>query len=141
MRWEPNALRASADVTVDDVLAGAVVADPLRATDLSAEADGGCAVVLAAATGPANSATGRRGSGASTTGWTPRAPGVRDLTRSPLAALAAAGAPTRGGSRPPPWACRTARVKHAQVHLLTGELSLGETSGSTRPVGLWVATP
>ena len=44
----PNAVRSSTDVTVGDVLAEAPVADPLRPSDLAAEADGGCAVVLAA---------------------------------------------------------------------------------------------
>lgn len=43
----PNAVRASSTVTVCDILAEEVVTDPLRPSDLAAEADGGCAVVLA----------------------------------------------------------------------------------------------
>ncbi len=92
----PNALRSSADVTVDDVLAEAVVADPLRPSDLSAESDGGCAVLLAAGD--------RARSLCDRPAWItgidhridPQALGLRDLTRAPSAALAAerAGATT-----------------------------------------------
>ena len=92
----PNALRASADATVDGVLAEPVVADPLRPSDLAAEADGGCAMVLAAGV--------RARALCDRPAWItgidhridPQALGLRDLTRAPSAALAAerAGAST-----------------------------------------------
>lgn len=44
----PNAIRCAEDITVEDVLAEPMAADPLRSCDLSAETDGGCALVLAA---------------------------------------------------------------------------------------------
>ena len=44
----PNAVRASADATPEELLAAEPVADPLRASDLAQVADGGCVVVLAA---------------------------------------------------------------------------------------------
>mgnify|MGYP002849529101 CR=1 FL=1 len=94
----PNAVRSSTDVTVGDVLAEAPVADPLRPSDLAAEADGGCAVVLAA---------GDRASDlCERPAWIrgidhridAHALGVRDLTRAPSAALAASRAGA-GGDR------------------------------------------
>lgn len=123
----PNALRASADVTVDDVMADAVVADPLRAADLAAEADGGCAVVLAAG----NRARELCDRPAWIRGIDHRVDahglGVRDLTRSPSAALAAARAADQAGFEAD--AADVAELhasSTAQVHLLTGELSLGD---------------
>ena len=91
----PNALRASADATVASVLSEAMVSDPLRPSDIAAESDGGCVVVLAAGD--------RARSLCERPAWIrgidhridAHALGVRDLTRAPSAALAAlkAGAP------------------------------------------------
>ena len=88
----PNALRASAGATVAGVMAESVVADPLRPSDIAAEADGGCVVVLAAGD--------RARSLSDRPAWIrgidhridAHALGVRDLTRAPSASLAAARA-------------------------------------------------
>ena len=88
----PHAVRSSADVTVADVLAEAPVADPLRPSDIAAEADGGCAVVLAAgdlARGLCERPAWIHGSDHRIDA---HGLGVRDLTRSPSAAAAAVGA-------------------------------------------------
>ena len=129
----PNALRVSADVTVDDVLAGGVVADPLRAADLAAEADGGCAVVLAAG----DRARDLCERPAWIRGIDHRVDahglGVRDLTRAPSAGLAAGKAAERAG-----FAANDVDVAElhaastAQAHVLATEMGLGGTGGSVR---------
>ncbi len=117
----PNALRASADATVDGVLAEPVVTDPLRPSDLAAEADGGCAMVLAA--GDRARALCERP--AWITGIDhridPQALGLRDLARAPSAAMAAERAGAAGD-----------RIDVAELHVastaqaivLSGELGL-----------------
>ena len=123
----PNALRASADVTIDDVLAGAVVADPLRATDLAAEADGGCAVVLVAgdrARELCDRPVWIRGIDHREDA---HGLGVRDLTRAPSAALAVARSAEQAGFEADVVDVAELHASStAQVHLLTGELSLGD---------------
>lgn len=88
----PNAIRAQANATVDDVLNAEIVADPLRANDLAQVADGGCAVVLASGK-RARTLCERpawiRGIDHRIDG---HALGVRDLTRAPSVALAGLGA-------------------------------------------------
>ena len=84
----PNAVRSSLEVTVADVMAEAPVADPLRPSDLAAESDGGCAVVLAAG----DRARELCGRPAWIRGIDHRidahALGTRNLTRAPSAELA-----------------------------------------------------
>ncbi len=125
----PNALRASPDVTVDDVLAGAVVADPLRASDLAAEADGGCVVVLAAgdrARDLCERPVWIRGIDHRIDA---HGLGVRDLTLAASAALAAGKAAERAG-----FAADAVDVAElhaastAQVHVLATAMGLGGTT-------------
>ena len=85
----PNAVRSSEDVSFEDLMNEPVIADPLRASDISEIADGGCAVILAAGD-KARSLCERP---AWIKGIDHRVDshtlGVRDLTRSPSAFLAA----------------------------------------------------
>ena len=85
----PNAVRASAEATLEELLAAEPVADPLRASDLAQVADGGCAVVLAAgdrARALCERPAWIRGIDHRIDG---HALGTRDLTRAPSAAMAA----------------------------------------------------
>jgi len=118
----PNALRADGDATVGGLLAEPVVADPLRASDLAAEADGGCALVLAA--------SDRARSLCDRPAWItgidhridPQALGLRDLARTPSAALAG----DRAGACADRLDVAELHVAStAQAHLLVGELGLG----------------
>ena len=85
----PQAVRSSADAGVDELLAEGFVADPLRPSDIAAEADGGCAVILAAGD--------RARTLCDRPAWIrgidhridAHGLGVRDLTRAPSVALAA----------------------------------------------------
>ena len=93
----PNAVRSSSEVTVADVMAEAPVADPLRPSDLAAESDGGCAVVLAAGD--------RARELCSRPAWIrgidhridAHALGTRNLTRAPSAELATSVAVAAAG--------------------------------------------
>jgi acetyl-CoA acetyltransferase len=90
----PNAVRFSPDMAVADVMAEVPVADPLRPSDLAAESDGGCAIVLAAG----DRARQLCGRPAWIRGIDHRIDahglGTRDLTRAPSAELAASVACT-----------------------------------------------
>ncbi|MBI00489.1 MAG: lipid-transfer protein [Acidimicrobiaceae bacterium] len=119
----PNALRSSSELTVSDVLAEPVVADPLRPSDLSAESDGGCAVVLAAG----NRARSLCERPAWITGIDhridPQALGLRDLTRAPSAAMAA----QRAGVKTDRLDVAELHVAStAQAHLLVKEIGLSD---------------
>jgi hypothetical protein len=91
------AAQRSGRVNVDELLAAPYVASPLRAHDVSPEGDAAAVVILAAG------ATARRlaGNPAWVRGLDHRMdthyPGVRDLSRSPSAALAAARASEMAG--------------------------------------------
>ena len=85
----PNAVRASAEATLEERRATEPVADPLRARDLAQVADGGCVVVLAAgdrARALCERPAWIRGIDHRIDG---HALGTRDLTRAPAAAMAA----------------------------------------------------
>ncbi|MCH2439158.1 MAG: lipid-transfer protein [Acidimicrobiales bacterium] len=118
----PNALRASAGATVAGVLSEPVVADPLRASDIAAESDGGCVVVLAAGD--------RARSLCERPAWIrgidhridAHGLGVRDLTRSPSAALAAQMA---GAGQDRLDLAELHGPTTSQEHILATELGLG----------------
>ncbi|MDG2428722.1 MAG: lipid-transfer protein [Acidimicrobiales bacterium] len=122
----PNALRASAQMTVADVMATAMVADPLRAADLAAEADGGCAVILAAGD--------RARELCDRPAWIrgidhridAHGLGVRDLVTAPSAALAAMrAADSAGFSAGSVDIAELHAASTAQVHVLTVGMGLG----------------
>ena len=118
----PNAVRSSKDVSIENLMNEPSIADPLRASDVAEITDGGCAVILAAGD-KAKSLCDRP---AWIKGIDHRVDshtlGVRDLTRSPSAFLAAENA--RGSAD---------RLDLAEIHGMTStqELILEKEFGLT----------
>jgi acetyl-CoA acetyltransferase len=109
----PNAVRSSKDVSFENLMNEPSIVDPLRASDISEIADGGCALILAAGD-KAKSFCERP---AWIKGIDHRVDshtlGVRDLTRSPSAFLAAEKA-----------GINTDRLDIAEIHGITSAQEL-----------------
>ncbi len=109
----PNAVRSSKDVSFENLMNEPAIVDPLRASDISEIADGGCAIILAAGD-KAKSLCERP---AWIKGIDHRVDshtlGVRDLTRSPSAFLAAEKA-----------GINTDRLDLAEIHGMTSAQEL-----------------
>lgn len=127
------AMVCSGEITVDELLAAAYTAAPLRAHDSAPVSDGACAVVLAAD----ETATALAGRPAWIIGLDHRIDrqtlGARDLTRAPSAALA--GRHAGVSARPVPEIAELHAPYSYQELLLVDELGLDPAVTAINPSG------